>query len=149
MTKTVRGAIAFLGASVMATQLMGAPAAAAAPFRDSGSLFEQALPVTPAQTESERLLKQIASNAAVASKHAGQVDAFTRVGSALSYETHAAELTAAKEAINAMGSDLQQLRELRPSALAWQQALIDRMEPVVAGLAGHTTAAIEHLKSVI
>jgi hypothetical protein len=90
-------------------------------------------------------LKQLAANAAVAGKHADKLDSFTRVGSGLSYETHAAELTAAKEAINAMASDFRQLQELRPSALPWRQSLIDRMEPVLAGLASHTTEAIERL----
>ena len=145
MTNTVRRTIGFLGLTLMATQLIGAPVAAAVPFRDSSSSFEQAMPVTPAQKEAERLLKQISSNAAVASKHADKLDSFTRVGSRLSYETHAAELTAAKEAINAMGSDFRQLQELRPSALPWQQSLIDRMEPVLVGLASHATEAIERL----
>ena len=145
MTNTVRRTIGFLGVTLMATQLIGATATAVVPFRSSSSSFEQPVPVTPAQKEAEGLLKQIASNAAVASKHADKLDSFTRVGSRLSYETHAAELTAAKEAINAMGSDFRQLQELRPSALPWQQSLMDRMEPVLVGLASHTTAAIERL----
>src|SRR5438094_207166 len=145
MTNTVRRSIGFLGVTLMATQFIGAPASAAVPFRGSSSSFEQSMPVTPAQIEVETLLKQIASNTAVAREHADKLDSFTRVGSRLSYETHAAELTAAKEAINAMASDFRQLQELRPSALPWQQALIDRIEPVLAGLASHTTGVIEQL----
>lgn len=82
----------------------------------------------------ERLLKQISANAAIASKHGDKLDSFTRVGSRLSYATHASELMGAKEAIKAMGADFRQLQELRPVALPWQQAAIDRMEPVLVGL---------------
>ena len=143
MKNTVRRTIGLLGVTLMATQLIGAPASAA--VRNSSGSFEQAMPVTPAHKEVERLLKQIASNAAVASKHADKLDSFTRVRSRLSYESHAAKLIAAKEAINAMGADFQQLQELRPSALPWQQLLSDRMAPVLVGLAGHATEAIERL----
>jgi hyperosmotically inducible protein len=44
-----------------------------------------------------------------------------------------------------MGADFRRLQELRSSALPWQQVLIDRMEPVLTGLAGHATEAIERL----
>jgi hyperosmotically inducible protein len=71
----------------------------------------------------------------------------TRIGSRLSHTTHAAELTAAKEAINAMGSDLRKLEELRTSALPWQALLVDRIEPVLVELARHTADAIEHLNN--
>jgi len=145
MTNTVRRTIGFLGVTLMATQLIGAPATAALPFRGSSSSFEQAMPLTPAQKQAERLLKQIASNAAVAGRHADKLDSLTRAGSRASYETHAAELTGAKEAIHAMGSDFRQLQELRASALPWQQSLMDRMQPVLVELANHTTEAIERL----
>ena len=129
----------------MATQLMGSPATTSGPFQGSSGSFEQAMPVTPAQKEVDRLFKQISANAATASKHADKLDSFTRVGSRLGYATHAAELMGAKEAINAMGADFRQLQELRPSALLWQQSVIDRMQPVLVGLAGHATDAIERL----
>jgi hyperosmotically inducible periplasmic protein len=145
MKNTVKRTIGFLGVVVMATQLMGAPAMAAIPFQNSSGLFEQATPVTPAQKEVERLFKQISANAVIASQHADKLDSFTRVGSRLSYAANAAELTGAKEAINSMGADFRQLQELRPSALPWQQSVIDRMQPVLVGLAGHATDAIERL----
>ncbi len=145
MTNTFRRAIGFLGVALMATQVVGVSAAAPGSFRGSSSSFEQAMPVTAAQKDVDRLLREIASNAAVAGTHADKLHVLTRAGSRLAYPTHAAELTAAKEAINTMGSDLRKLQELRPSALPWQQSLIDRMEPVLAGLAGHTTDAIERL----
>ena len=146
MKNTVRHTIAFLGVTLMATHVGGASAAAAAaPFRDSGNGFEQPMPVTPAQKEVERLLKRIASNTAVAGMYAEKLDDVTRVGSRLSYETHAAKLNAVKGAINAIGSDFWNLRELRASALPWQESLMLRIEPVLVGLASHTTTAIDRL----
>jgi len=129
----------------MATQLSNAPATAAALVQGSSGLFEQAMPVTPAQNEVGRLFTQISASAAIASEQAERLGSFARVGSQLSYAAHAAELTRAKEAINAMGADFRQLQELRSSALPWQQSVIDRMEPVLVGLAGHATEAIERL----
>ena len=145
MKNALRRTIGFLGAAVMATQLIGAPLPAVLPFQSSSGSFEQALPVTPAQKEADRLFKQISANAATAVKHADKVDSHTLVGSRISYATHAAELMAARDAVNAMGADLRRLQELRPHALPWQQSVIDRMEPVLVGLAGHTTDAIERL----
>jgi len=148
MTNINRRTVAFLGVTLLAIPLIGAPAAGAAPFRGSSSSFDQAMPVTAVQKEVARLLKNIASNAAVASTYADKLDVSTRVGSRLTYATHAAELTATKAAINAIGSDFRKLQELRPSALPWQQLLMDRMEPVLIGLASHTTDAIERLNEV-
>src|SRR5215472_8261895 len=96
MTNTMRRTFGFLGTALMATQLFGAPITAV-PFRASSN-FEQAMPVTPAQKEVERLFQQISSNAAITGKHADKLDSFTRVGSRLHYSTHAAELTGAKDA---------------------------------------------------
>ena len=142
MRQTVRRTIAFLGATWMAAQLFIAVPANAAPFRSSSSSFEQAMPVTPAQKEVERLFKEIYVNATIASQHADKLDSYTRVGSRLHSTTHADELTGAKEAMNAMGADYRKLLELRPSALPWQQSVIDRLEPVLVGMVGQTTDAI-------
>lgn len=145
MKYIVRIASSFLGAAVVLTQLAGVSTAATAPVQGSSSSFEQAVPVTPAQKEIERLFKQISSNAAIVGKHGDKLESFTRGGSRLQYQTHAAELMAAKDAINAMGSDFVQLQELRLGALPWQQSVIDRMEPVLVDLAGHATQAIDRL----
>ena len=147
MKNAVRRTIGFLGVAVMATQLMGAPATTVPPFQGSSGSFEQAMPVTPAQKEVERLFKQISANAAIASKHADKLGSFTSVGSRLAHATHAAELMAAREAVNTIGADFGRLQELRPAALPWQQSVIDRMQPVLVGLAGHTTDAIERLNA--
>lgn len=140
----VRSTIGFMGVTLMAAQLIGAPAVNAVSFRASSSSFEQAMSLTPAQKEVERLFKQVSANAAIVARHGGTLESFTRVGQ-LQYSTHAAQLTRAKEAINAIGSDLRRLQELRPSALAWQQSLTDQIEPVLVGLAGYATDAIERL----
>ena len=146
MKNTVRRTIGFLGVALMATQLFGAPTTPVVPFfRGSSGAFEQAVPVTAAQKDVERLFKQISANAAITSRHAEALESFTRGTPMLQFETHTAELTRTKEAINTMGLDFQRLQELRPNALPWQQLVIDRMEPVLVGLAGHATEAIERL----
>ncbi|HLJ13923.1 MAG TPA: BON domain-containing protein [Bryobacteraceae bacterium] len=140
-----RSTIGFLGVALMATQLIGAVNTGEVRFQTPSSIaFEQAAPATPAQKEVAKLLKQISSNAAVTGRHAEKLESFTR-GSQLAYETHAAELTRAKEAINSMGSDFRRLQELRSSALPWQQTLIDRLHPVLVGMAGQATEAFERL----
>lgn len=145
MKRIFRNSIGILGAAVLATQLMGATPAEAVRAQTSSRAFEQAMPITAEQEEINRLLQQISANAAIAGKHAGQLESFTRVGSRLNQQTHAAELMGAKHAINAMGSDLRRLQELRPSALPWQQSVIERIGPLMADMAGQATSAIERL----
>jgi hyperosmotically inducible periplasmic protein len=144
MTNRIRKTLSFLGAALMATQLIGATTADSARVSQSSAAFEQAMPATPAQKEVEKLLKQISSSAVTLGNHSDRLESYTR-GSRLNYETHAGELTRVKETINSMGSDFWRLQELRPSALPWQQLVIDRLEPVLVGLAGHATNAIEQL----
>src|SRR5262249_17239356 len=119
MKNAIRKTVSALGVAIMAAQIAGATeiktSPAAAGIARSSVAFEQAKPVTPAQKEVERLLRQISSNAAIAGRHAGRLESFTR-GPALSYETQASELTQLKEAVNAMGSDYRRLQELRSSA---------------------------------
>lgn len=146
MNHTLQRTIGFLGTTLLATQLIAAVPAAAG-FHGSSNSFEQAMPLTAGQKEVDRLLKQIFTNAAMTAKHADRLDSYARVGSRISYATQAAELTRAKTAINAMGADLKQLQALRPSALPWQNLVIDRIQPVLAGLAGHATDAIERLNA--
>ena len=144
MTNTARRMIGFLGVAFIVTQLFGAVNTQPPRSERSSGTFEQARPTTPVQAEVKKLLKQISSNAAITSRHAEALESFTR-GPKLQFETHALELTRAKEAINAMGSDFRRLQELRSSALLWQQLVIDRVEPVLVGMASHATDAIERL----
>jgi hyperosmotically inducible protein len=145
MKNTARYAISFLGLALMASQLFGA--VNTEPLRQEGSsgAFEQTRPTTPAEKEADSLFKKISSNAAIASRHAEALESFTRAGSKLRSETHVEELIRAKEAINAIGSDFRRLQELRSSTLPWQQLVIDRMGPMLVGLAGSTTQALQLL----
>ena len=145
MKRSVRRSMGLLGVALMAAQFVGASPAPAGRAQSSSSAFEQATPLTAAQQEVDRLLKQISGNAVVAGRSAEQLESFTRVGARLHYETHAAELNRGRLAINAMGLDLRRLQELRPSALPWQQMVIDRTTPMVAGMASHATDAIQRL----
>jgi hyperosmotically inducible protein len=129
----------------MTAQIFGALSAQSLNIQKSSTAFEQTAPATAEQKEVDRLLKQISANAAIASNQADALDSFTQWGPRLQFETHASALTTAKEAINSMGKDFRRLQELRPSALPWQQLVIDRMEPVLVGMAKHTTQAIEQL----
>src|SRR5215469_5516167 len=110
MKSIVRRSIGFLGVAVMATQLVGSPATVTGSFPGSSGSFEQAMPVTPAQKEVERLFQQISGRAAIVSKHVDRLDSFMR-GSRYAYTSHASELMGAREAINAMGADLRLLQE--------------------------------------
>ncbi|HZU27494.1 MAG TPA: BON domain-containing protein [Bryobacteraceae bacterium] len=134
MKKTVIRTAAFVAVTAFTIHLSAATAANAI-TRGSGSSFEQVAPVTPAQKELERLLKQISANAATASKHADRLNSYLNTAGQHSRATHHAELSAAKTAINAIGADYRKLQELRPAALPWQQSVIDRLEPVLTGLA--------------
>ena len=134
MKKTIR-TIRFLGVALLASQFIGATNVDSIRGQESSAAFEQAMPATPAQKEADRLLRQISSNAAVAARHADLIQSFTR-NPQFQYETHAGELTSVKNVINAMGSDLRRLQEIRPGALPWQQLALDRIQSLVAGMAG-------------
>lgn len=145
MNKTIKRAIGSVMIGLIAAPAFAGTRAQATYLENPSTAFAQAMPTTPEQKQVDRLLKQLSSDAAKVSKHADQLEAFARGGPQLHYTTHAHELNATREAINAMAADLQQLRELRSSALPWQQSLINRMEPLQAGMARDTTDAIELL----
>ena len=145
MRTTLKRTMGMLGVVLVAAQLFGAPATALGPFRGSSGSFEQAMPVTPAQKEVDRLMKQISANLLRVSERADRLDAFARSGSRLAYSTHANELIGAKDAINRIGADFREMQKFRLAALPWQQMVIDRMEPVLVGMAGHATEAIDRL----
>ena len=76
MKYVVRIASSFLWAVVVMTQLVGVSTAAAAPVQGSSSSFEQPMPITPAEKEIQRLLKQISSQAARAGNHGEKLESF-------------------------------------------------------------------------
>jgi hyperosmotically inducible protein len=145
MNTSFRRAIGFLMIGALASPALAGTRAQTFGLQGSSSSFEQALPLTAEQKQVDRLLKQLASHSATVSKHADQLDSFTR--GRLHYTTHATELNHARDVINAMADDLQQLRELRSNALPWQQAIIDRMGPLQSGMARNTADAIELLNA--
>src|SRR6185437_4353310 len=146
MKSAFRKTLGILGVVLMGSQLIAAPATGNRPGQPASSAFEQAAPLTPEQKQVDRLLKKISSDALTVSHNADKLSAYAR-NPKLHFETHAAELNRAKDSINAMGSDLRRLQELSAYALPWQQQLIDRVQPVLTGLAGHANEAIDRLNS--
>lgn len=104
-----------------------------------------AAPSNKQQEEVSRLLKEISAAAFQTSVHAGRLESFVRHPTLYRWQTHASELTHAKELINSKGKALERLKELRSEALPWQQRAIDRIHPLLASLAEETTKAIQHL----
>ena len=147
MNKTIKRAIGSAMIGLIAAPAFAGTRPQATYLENPSTSFAQALPATAEQKQVDRLLKQLSSNAAKVGKHSDQLEAFARGGPQLHFATHAHELNAAREAINAMAADLQQLRDLRSRALPWQQSLIDRMEPLQAGMARNATNAIELLNA--
>ena len=93
--------------------------------------------------EASQLLKEIQYTAAKLKDHAQTLKSYPRSG--ISRTSHASQLTAAKENINAIGDRLERLQTIRHTALPWQQQAIDSIVPVAANLATHVGAAIHHL----
>jgi len=97
------------------------------------------------QKEVSQLLVQ-SQKAAVQLEHdAAVLETFTR--SSLSWRSHASQLTAIKDHINAMGEDAKRLQEIRHTAAPWQQQAIDRIIPLMAEMASLTESAIEYLNA--
>ncbi len=146
MRKSLKTGAALLGIGMMAVPLIGATNSTTASPPDSRVLFDQAMPSNAAQKEVTALLKQIAARARATSQHAAKLESFAR-GRDLGFQTHAYELNRASDTINRMGADLSRLQELRAEALPWQQMVINRIQPMLSGMANHTTEAIESLNA--
>jgi hypothetical protein len=91
---------------------------------------------------SERL-KVVKSHAALAEDDAATLKSYAF--SRLSWESHSARVSLMKEHINALIKDYNDLAEMRPDAVPWQQEAIDRIEPLVRETADQLTALIEHM----
>jgi len=89
-------------------------------------------------------LKDIQSRAGQLSREADTLQSFTR-GSAMSWQSHAIQLNAAKEHINAIGQQLEFLKTVKSASAAWQQQAIDRIMPIAVDIAARTSTAIESL----
>ena len=94
-------------------------------------------------TEVSSLLKEIRSSAHQLSRDADTLESYsrTRVG----WESHAGQLTLAKEHVNAIGKRITRLLEIKHVVAPWQQQTIDSILPIAVNLAARTQAAIEHL----
>ncbi|MBV9034698.1 MAG: hypothetical protein JO182_09420, partial [Acidobacteriaceae bacterium] len=111
MLKTTKS-ILFLGAV-----LSLAPLALANTPDQSNSLqtFDSsfAAPTNQQQQEVSQLLKDISAAAFKTSVHAGRLESFVRHSNQYSWQTHAWELTQAKDLINSKGKALERLKELQ------------------------------------
>lgn len=143
MTTILHRAVALVGAALISTQAIAADTPPTRPLQDTTRSFDQALPVTPAQQQVDKLLRQIAAKAYSLQRHAEELQSFARGTPKLSASTHAVELNRARAAVNDIGADLRQLQALRANALPWQQHIIDRLEPLMQRMASGTTNAIE------
>ena len=95
-------------------------------------------------SEATQLLKEIRSASIRLTNNATNLTSFAKVG--VSWQTHAAELTSAREQVNTIGERIGRLQEIRHMTEPEQQAAIDRITPVGVSLAAHTQAAIQHLR---
>lgn len=128
----------------MTTPLIGGVSPPGAGIQYSVGVAGEVSPLTAAQTEATRLLKQVASRANAAVQHAETLQSF-QLANQVSVQAHAYELERAKETVNSMGRDLAKLQTIRAEALPWQQVAIDQLHPMLTKLAANTTDAIEHL----
>jgi hypothetical protein len=93
--------------------------------------------------QASELLKEIQSIARDLDRDAATLESYKLRG--LSWQSHAYQLTMAKQHINAVGSRVEKLQALRSSSAPWQQRAIDTITPVAVQLASRTEDAINHL----
>jgi hypothetical protein len=93
--------------------------------------------------QASQLLEEIQSIAYELSSNAATLESY-KLGR-LNWESHAHQLTLAKQHINAIGGRLQELQAIRNTAEPWQQQAIGRMVPLAVQLASRTENAINHL----
>lgn len=114
--------------------LAGAMFAAGQPNYQTEPVFE---------AQASKLLKEVQYRAAALTREAASLDSYARGG--LNKTSHSIQLTLVKDHINAIGTNLKMLQEMRGVAAPWQQEAIDSVIPHAADVAAHTEAAILHL----
>ena len=122
--------------------LSGSSAFAASPHSASNTpvvQFETAQP----SAEASRLLEEIQPLARQLDRDAATLASYTN--NRLSWQSHASQLTLAKQHINAIGERIGELQAIRRTSAPWQQRAIDSIVPVAVELASRTEAAIGHL----
>jgi hypothetical protein len=90
-----------------------------------------------------QLLEEVRSIASDLSRDAATLESYKL--KRLSWESHAYQLTLAKQHINAIGDRVEDLKAIRSTAAPWQQQAIDAVVPVAVQLAARTQDAINHL----
>ncbi|HEY7302607.1 MAG TPA: hypothetical protein VH601_00720 [Bryobacteraceae bacterium] len=98
---------------------------------------------TQDSAQASQLLEEVRSIASDLSRDAATLESYKL--KRLSWESHAYQLTLAKQHINAIGARLDDLQAIRSTAVPWQQQAIDAIVPVAVQLASRTEDAINHL----
>jgi hypothetical protein len=93
--------------------------------------------------EASGLLGEIQARAAQLSQDSDKLESFTRMR--LSWQSHAYQLTVAREHVNEIGRRIQRLQAIRDLAAPWQRQAIDSILPVAVNLAKRTESAIGHV----
>jgi hypothetical protein len=89
------------------------------------------------------LLAQAKGQAGQLKLDAADMETFTRTN--VTWESHAAKITAIKDHTNKVADTVAKLNQLHDTASPWQKTAIDRVNPLLQELASNTTAIIDHL----
>ncbi|MGH9773257.1 MAG: hypothetical protein ACRD4Q_16435 [Candidatus Acidiferrales bacterium] len=95
------------------------------------------------QAEASELLGEIQGLAGKLHNDADLLQSHARRN--LSRESQAAQLTLMREHVNAMGTRLTRLQEIKHVTAPWQQQAINRIHPFAVEVAANTEAAISHM----
>jgi hypothetical protein len=121
-----------------------APFASASAVVNTSSFNRAECRVWSVDAEAKNLLTEIKSLSGRLKNDAATLESF-KWQTQLSWQTHAHQLTLAREHINKIGERLDRLHAIRFEAAPWQQRAIEQLVPVAANVAAHTEAAIQHL----
>ncbi len=95
-------------------------------------------------SEAQELLTDIASDAREARIHTDNLDRFA-IDPNISWQSHAVELNAVRDAVNDMGTKLCRLEMIRRVAVPWEKKAIDEAAPLITEMANEAQAAITFL----
>jgi endonuclease I len=90
-----------------------------------------------------RLFSEANSDAVQIEHHADTLKSYTN--SRLSWKTHASQLEEMRKHVNDLGRTVHELHNARAEGSPWQQEAIDRINPLLQGMADSLTATIKHL----
>ena len=97
------------------------------------------------QTKYQPCLRKARTQAWQAAQDADTLQSYTM--SPLTWETHAAQLRLIQERVNALAKTTQQLNDLRAQGSQWQEAAIDRINPLLRDMDEALGATITALNS--